>query len=319
MSHLLVTIDVECDKSTRWHIARPLAFRAVTEAMPDRLQPLFDRCGVRPTWLLSPEVLADDVSMATLTALPNGELGTHLHPELIGPGPVVDPATGPVTDAMQGDCAPAVERAKLEALTDRFIARTGRRPTAFRAGRFGVGRASGRWLAELGYRVDSSVTPHLAWTNAAGEARPDFRGCPERPYRVGDDLFTPGAGPLWEVPVTVLAPDALPGARPMWPGATSGAPVWFRPWYADAETLRAIVRRVAAERDGPAPPRPLVMMFHNVELLANASPYTRSEADVQRYLDLVERACVAALDAGFAPATLTEYAAWLDEHGGEQT
>lgn len=308
MRRLLVTIDVECDKSVTWHVARPLSFRAVTETMPRRLQPLFDRWDIRPTWLLSPEVIADDDCAATLRGLERGELATHLHPEFIGPGATVDPAEGPRTSAMQADCPPAIERGKLAALTDLFAARFGRRPASFRAGRFGVGPHSGRFLSELGYAVDSSVTPHLTWTNPAGETRPDFRGCPQAPYRIdGGDLFTPGDGPLWEVPVTVLPPEAVPDARPMWPGGVSGEPVWFRPWYADGPTLRAIVRHVAES----APERPLVMMFHNVELLANASPYTRSEADVRRYLDLLETAFEAAREAGFEPITLGDYAAEL--------
>lgn len=304
MTRLLVTIDVECDKSPSWHTAVPLRFRGVTEVIPALLQPLFANFGIRPTYLLSPEVLADDGCIAVLRDLRDVELGTHLHGEYIGPPPQLDPSADSITMAMQGDYPPEVEQAKLRALTERFCARLGYAPTAFRAGRFGIGRDSGRFLHSLGYRVDSSVVPHICLHNPAGEPRPDFRACPELPYRVGrdHDLFTPGDSPLLEVPVTVLAAGLLPAARPIWPGARTGEPIWFRPSYADAETMIEIVRRVAAE-----PGRPLVMMFHNIELLASASPYSRSEADVRRCLDTLNTAFAAALAAGFQPATLSEY------------
>lgn len=309
MSHLLVTIDVECDKSRTWRTADPLRFRAVVDAIPNLLQPLFTRFGIRPTYLLSPEVIADDACCAVLRCVADAELGTHLHGEYIGPAPVAETLAGSMAAAMQGDYPPAIEQAKLAALTALFTKRLGSAPTAFRAGRYGVGPHSGRFLYELGYRVDSSVTPHLCWTNPRGQPQPDFRGCPERPYYVGPDhdLFTVGDSPLLEVPVTVLAKDVLPEARPVWPGAQAGEPVWFRPFYADERTLVDIVRHVANPAADAHPPRPLVMMFHNIELVADASPYTRSVADVRRYVDMLAIAFEAAVTAGFLPATLSEY------------
>lgn len=311
MTHLLVTVDVECDKSRTWHTADPLAFRGVHVGIGERLQPLLRGLGARPTYLISPEVLADDAAVELLRGLKNkgdAELGAHLHGEYIGPGPAVETLPGSRTEAMQADYAPEVERAKLAALTELFKIRVGSRATSFRAGRFGVGPATGRFLAELGYVVDSSVTPHVRWRDAG----PDFRGCPELPYFVGEnhDLWTPGGSRLLEVPVTVLAAGCVPDARPVWASEPTREPTWFRPWYADEASLQAMVRRVA-----DAPPRPLVMMFHNVELVADASPYTRSEADVERYLGMLRIACEAALAAGFVPATLSEYAAWWASEG----
>jgi hypothetical protein len=307
MAHLLVTIDVECDKGPRWYTASPLSFRGVTEAIPALLQPLFARFGVRPSYLLSPEVLADDACVKTLRSLKDAELGAHLHGEYIGPEPQTTSLPGSITLAMQRDYPPEIERAKLAMLTALFRERLGYSPTAFRAGRFGIGHGSGRWLAELGYLVDSSVVPHEFFATPSGKSLVDFRACPERPYWAGHDcdLFSAGTSPLLEVPVTVLADGVLPSARPLWPNAQPGGPTWFRPWYSDEETLGEIVRRVAAEPQ----PRPLVMMFHNVELVADASPYTRSASDVRRYLELLAVAFTTARAAGFVPLTLSEYAA----------
>jgi hypothetical protein len=305
LTHLLVTIDVECDKSPRWHCADPLSFRGVTEAIPELLQPLFARYGVRPTYLLSPEVLADDGCVEVLRNLTDVELGSHLHGEYIGPEPRVQTVAGSLSWAMQGDYPPEIERGKLAALTELFRKRIGYSPTSFRAGRFGIGHDTGRWLFELGYLVDSSVVPHVCLRNPANEERPDFRACPELPYWTGldHDLFTPGPSSLLEVPVTVLAEGVLPTAHPMWPGAQCGGPTWFRPFYSDAQTLLDIIRIVGSEDSG----RPLVMMFHNIEVVPNASPYSRSEAEVTRYLSLLDTAMRAATDAGFRPVTLSEY------------
>ncbi len=307
LTHLLVTLDVECDKSPSWRSQDPLSFRGVTEAIPKLLQPLFRRFGVRPTYLLSPEVIADRSCVAALGALADVELGTHLHGEYIGPAPQAEAIAGSLTWAMQGDYPAEVERAKLAQLTERFAQQFGYAPTAFRAGRFGIGPETGRWLFELGYRVDSSVVPHVCLRNPEGKERPDFRACPERPYFAGPrhDLFAVGDSPLLEVPVTVLADGVLPLARPMWPGAQCGGPTWFRPVYADAQTLVEIIRIVSSQQPG----RPLVMMFHNIELVANASPYSQSEAEVERFMQLLEVTFAAAQQAGVIPVTLSEFAA----------
>ncbi len=305
MTHLLVTLDVECDKSPSWRSQDPLSFRAVTDAIPNLLQPLFRRFGVRPTYLLSPEVIEDAACVETLRGLSDVELGTHLHGEYIGPDPQFDTVAGSLTWAMQGDYSPEVERAKLARLTERFAQQFGYAPTSFRAGRFGIGPDTGRWLFELGYRVDSSVIPHVCLRNPEGIERPDFRHCPELPYFAGPhhDLFTAGGSMLLEVPVTILADGVLPNACPMWPGGKCGGPTWFRPIYSDTQTLAEIIQIVSTQQPG----RPLVMMFHNIELVANASPYSRSEAEVERFLLLLESTFRAASEAGVTPVTLSEF------------
>jgi len=78
-----VSIDVECDKDLHWRVRRPLTFRGVEEGIGRRLAPLFAEYGVRPTYLLSPEVIRDGTCVSLLKTLEACELGTHLHPEFV--------------------------------------------------------------------------------------------------------------------------------------------------------------------------------------------------------------------------------------------
>jgi glycosyltransferase involved in cell wall biosynthesis len=299
---LIVTIDTECDKSANWRTATPLSFKGVTHAIPSRLQPLFARTGVRPTYLLSPEVITDPESCDVLRSLQGVELTSHLHGDYVTPQIKTWNFAGTITDEMQWEYPPELERAKLATLTELFEQQFGRRPTSFRAGRFGISAHTGRWLRELGYLVDSSVTPHICWTGRNGEKRPDFRNFPERPYTVAPDgnIWTPGKSDFLEVPVTVLAPGTVPANKPR-------DPIWFRPWYSDAETLCDVLRHVAEEKAADGLHRPLVMMFHNVELIAGASPYPQTEAEVERYLQMLERVFALAVKLGIKFCTLTEY------------
>src|SRR5688572_2173397 len=84
--YLVITIDVEPDCSPNWSYSSPLAFRGVSEGISQILQPLFNRYGMQPTYLLNNVVIEDDASCEVLRTLDGKyELGTHLHPEFIEP------------------------------------------------------------------------------------------------------------------------------------------------------------------------------------------------------------------------------------------
>lgn len=300
---LLVTIDTECDKSSTWRTASPLTFRGVTEAIPDRLQPLFARFGIRPTYLLSPEVMTHPGSVAALKACRDVELTTHLHGDYVVPQIKTWDFAGTTTDEMQWEYGAELERAKMATLTEMFRQQFGFQPLSFRAGRFGAGPHTGRILQELGYRIDSSVTPHICWTSRRGEKRPDYRRHPEMPYTLGPegDISCPGTGGLLEVPVTILPTGTVASNNP-------AEPIWFRPWYSDADTLCRVLDHVLAQPPVNGVHRPLMMMFHNVELLAGASPYPQTAAEVQRYLDMMARVFELAERRGVKACTMAEYA-----------
>ncbi|MBK8096783.1 MAG: glycosyltransferase [Planctomycetes bacterium] len=290
---LLLTIDVEGDKGPDWRTAAPLRFAGVAAGIGERLHPRCERLGVRPTYLLSPEVLTDQASVALLRSLPGCELGTHLHGEYVAPGVPTWDFASRRTDDMQRDYGSDRERDKLATLTELFVQQFGRAPRSFRAGRFGIGPHTGRHLRELGYLCDSSVTPFVRWTDRHGQPVPDFRHVGTSAWFVAPhgDLRQPGGSALLEVPVTIRS-----GPQ---------GPRWFRPWYSSRAQLLQLIDEVAAEPDAP-----LCMMFHNVELLAGGSPYPQTDSDVARFLADLEAALLRAHERGFLPMTMAEAQRW---------
>jgi hypothetical protein len=280
---LVVSIDCECDKGPAWRCRKPLAFRGVTEGIVARLQPLFVRHRAKPTYLLSAEVMRDEASVEGLRRLPGDhELGAHLHGEYAEPG-AFEPET---TDAFQRDYPPAVERAKLVYLTDLFARTFGRRPTSFRAGRFGIGASSLGILDSLGYAVESSVTPHMDWSSK-GSAGLTFAGAPTQPYHPDPEHpARPGTSRLLEVPVTIR-PAALANV-PLVGGLLE--PRWLRPSRGTAEGLVEVANDEIAEAERARPsgaraPVILNAMFHNVETIPGASPYAATEREVEGILE----------------------------------
>ncbi len=309
-TRLMVTIDVEADSDKYWGTPEVPTFRNVLEAIPNKLQPLFAQYGVRPTYMISPEVLQHEESCATLRSLTHCEMAAHLHPENIPPEAVMVGPSRP-RRGMQWECRPEIERQKLENLTRLFVEVFGRNPISFRAGRFGIGHHTGKFLMELGYRVDSSVTPHMRWTNQSGTPFPDFTDAREQPYWVagGGDLFNSGDSHFLEVPVTIplIRQVVRKGKKHDLFGTRVKGPVWFRPWYTPTKVLQQIVRETAHSKPEAGMRRPLVMMFHSMEVQAGASPYPQTDAEVDVYLDVLRAVFDTAAKLGIECCTLSEY------------
>lgn len=278
VTYLCVSIDCERDKGPRWRVRRPASYVGIHEGIARRLQPLFVRRGAKATYLLSPEVIDDGRSAETLRALEGDhELGTHLHAEYAEP----DRTDPDETAAFQRDCSPDVEQRKLAYLTRRFREEFGAAPRSFRAGRFGIGPHSIAFLEDLGYAVESSVTPFVDWRDKHPSLT--FVGAPDQPYRPDpQDPRARGASRLIEVPVTIrphtLARVPLLGRR---------LPArWLRPTHGTADGLVSVAKDAidAARARSSSGPIVLNAMFHNVEICAGTSPYAATDDQARAIL-----------------------------------
>lgn len=292
--YLCISIDCECDKGPGWRTRRPLSFDGVTTGMRDRLQPLFRRHHAKPTYLLSAEIMRDERALDSVRSLEgNAELGTHLHGEFAEPG-AFEPT---ITSAFQCNYDRETERRKLQYLTELFRGTIGEPPRSFRAGRFGIGRNSLGLLQDLGYSVDSSVTPGVDWRRA-GAPEASFRSAPTQPYwPVMDrpDCAAPSRGDLLEIPVTIR-----PSIMSRIPLAGHWAqPRWLRPTRCSLSQLIEIATdEIECARD---PNRPVVLncMFHNVEVVPGTSPYARNESEARAILNRLGGLLAFAESAGF--------------------
>jgi hypothetical protein len=296
-TYLCVSIDCECDKGPGWRTQKPLAFEGVTEGIARRLQPLFRSYGAKPTYLLSPEVIRDAKSADALSRLgTEAELGTHLHGELAEPGAFVPDET----TVFQRDYPSDVEEKKLAYLTGLFRDTFGRSPSSFRAGRFGIGPSSIGILESLGYAVESSVTPFMDWSDKAPGL--SFALSPTQPYH--PDAGEPsrvGSSEILEVPVTIR-----PRTMQRLPVVGKHVdPRWLRPTRTTGPAMIALAREEAAA--APAG-KPVVLnaMFHNVEIVAGASPYAATDREARKILERLGALLAFARSAGIPVIGLSD-------------
>lgn len=289
--YLIISIDTECDKGPGWLIQKPISFQNIVEGLSRNLMPVLNKYGVKPTFLLSPEVLRDQKSVRYFKALDNAELGTHLHEEFIEPEETKQPDR---TKNIQGDLNPEVERKKLKNLTDLFIDTFGYQPLSFRAGRFGLSKFTNEFLNDLGYKVDSSVTPFKSHFYESGSVN-NFWGFKPYPYRIEKTE-------LVQVPVTIINKgfDFLPSfvlrslgtkntltKRILRRMGYSGESQWLRPWKSSFVDLCKISQSVVQN----AGVRPVVfnMMFHSNEVWPAASPYCQNQEEVNEFCNTIDQ------------------------------
>jgi len=195
---LIVSIDTEEDN---WSPCRNGVTVENIRELP-RLDALFQELGIRATYFTTYHVAIRDWAAAILRELHTGgaELGAHLHPW--NTPPLEEPLAA--RNTMCKNLPAALQLAKLEHLTRTLSQAFGRRPMAFRAGRFGLGPDTVAALIRCGYRVDSSVTPFIDWGEY--DDGPTFFGAPLNSYRLAGDadvrIPRPG-GPLVELPISV--------------------------------------------------------------------------------------------------------------------
>lgn len=178
--YLLVTIDTEEDN---WGYVRQGITVENIQSIP-KVQHIFDSYGIRPVYLCNTPVVTDPVSIDILRAIfeqGKCDIGTHLHPW--NSPPIKENLTE--FNSQLKNLPYELIKAKLDNLTKRIIEEFGIQPIIFRAGRWGLGENVVKVLIELGYKIDTSVTPFTSWESYGNGS--DFSSSPFKPYIINLD------------------------------------------------------------------------------------------------------------------------------------
>ena len=292
--YCVVTIDTECDRGIKWRNILPVRYTSVTDLIPNVFQKIFTKHLVKPTYLLSPEVLESKICVDILKSLSAVELGTHLHGEFVEPA---KSTLGEFTGEIQAQYSPEMEAVKLGNLTRIFEEKLGFKPTSFRAGRWGISPHTFRILENLGYLVDSSITPYFMWKfpNYILNYKTAF-DVPYFPSR--DNFFKQGDMRLLEIPVTIFSqygrlmngyashlPSLLRNQLmkiPLW------RPLWLRPTYSNFSQMKYVIdAHIASHLEG----KDIVfnMMFHSIEILPDENPYNFNKKRIELFINSIEQ------------------------------
>ncbi len=246
--------------------------------------------GVRPAYLVTYPVVSRPEGyeeLQRLAAQNEAVIGAHLHPW----------NTPPAVEALNrrnsypGNLDPALEREKLQVLTERIRAVFAQEPKVYKAGRYGIGPNSHAILEELGYEVDTSPSPPMDYRTDGG---PDFSAWPLAPSWAG------AARRLLVLPCTgaftgVLGPHGraiYPHAAGPWgrrlrlPGVLSRLGLLDRlrltPEGYSLEDLKRVTRYCYGRGT-----RIFSFNLHSSTIRPGAGPYVRSEGELERFLAVI--------------------------------
>lgn len=297
-------VDTEEEFDWRAPLSREARGTGHIAAMP-AAHARFAAHGVPLTWLVDHPIATDPEAVGTLRRLMEdgrSAVGTQLHP-WVNP-PFDEQVNG--FNSFAGNLPPELEEAKLAALTDAIAAAFGARPSAYRAGRYGIGPDTLAILARLGYRIDSSMRSGY---NYAGEGGPDFAAIPNHAFRTG-----PG-GAVVELPLTTVFTGAarrgggrlyralgrLPRGRGLAARIGLLSRVALTPEDMPLEDALEAVRIAMGEGV-----RLLNFGFHSPSVEPGHTPYVRDAADLAGFWRWWDAIFAELARRGAAPASLAE-------------
>jgi len=285
--HLLVVIDTEEEFDWSQPFSRDnTSVRAMRSIA--KVQAIFDSYGIVPTYVIDYPVASQPDGYLPLQELcHDGKalVGAHLHP-WVNP-PFTEMVNG--RNSFHGNLPVDLERAKLQTLTDCIQERLGYQPKVFKAGRYGLGPHTPQLLKEQGYEVDLSVCPYMNYSNEEG---PDFSIYSPWPFWID------GGKEFLELPLTV----GYTGYLKAWgnpihrfidsglmktlhgPGLFSRLgllnKVWLSPEGYEIWEQMELVRTLYH-----AGLRVFSFAFHSPSVEPGCTPYVRSNAELEQFLD----------------------------------
>ena len=288
---LVVIVDTEAEFD--WAARGPRrAIGVKSVRCQDRAQQIFARYGVRPTFVLDYPVSSTPEAYEYIRDLHDSdvcEIGAHLQPW--DTPPLVEPMTD--ENSYPGNLPFELEREKLLHLTGTIEKNVGVRPRVYKAGRYGVGPATARILAELGYEIDVSVVPGTDLTCKLG---PNFSHCRASPYWFGTNPalleiplsigYTGLLADTGNVAYTLTMNERLKALHV--PGVLARLGLVERitltPEGISFEELRRLTVALLRKRH-----RIFSFTYHSPSLAPGNTPYVRSEGDLRAFLQRIER------------------------------
>jgi glycosyltransferase involved in cell wall biosynthesis len=288
---LTAIIDTEADFDWRGPFMRE-GHGTASILHQQRTQRLFDRYGVKPTYLIDYPVATDPEACRVLKRfLDDGraDIGIQLHPW-----------TNPPFDELlcernsyPSNLSKSLQRAKIERLIEAVERHLGIEPKVFKAGRYGFNDDTADLLEELGLEIDTSVVPFTDFRQVMG---PNFETAPQRPFWFGRERR------LLELPVTrnlcgllgqSLGPRILPiiqsriGTACHLPGLLARSGLLDRltltPEGMALDDLKRLTRTLQKRGE-----RLFTFVFHSPSVASGNTPYVRNDRELKAFLARID-------------------------------
>jgi hypothetical protein len=309
-----ITIDTEEDQ---WgeYVTTGASVDNVTKI--PMLQQLFDRFGAIPTYLINYPVVMNDKAQQIITKIYyDGRCGIGMHCHPWNTPPFKEELSN--HNSMLCNLPYDLVYEKLHTLHQTIVDYWGITPLCFRAGRWGFGESVARSIHELGYKVDTSVSPFINWSEYGG---PDYSNAPNNQYLFNTDniLSANIHGTLLEVPPTIgFFQDDFNRCA------------WLRKWVLSSKlskyyligildklkvlNFRWLTPELCSGKDMIRLSKTFIrkgsmylnMSFHSTSLVPGLGSFVKTESDLEYFMKIIESFLGFAYENGFEFASLDE-------------
>lgn len=293
---VFITIDTEEDN---WGKFNEASYSVDNILELPRLQSLFNKYDAIPTYLINYPVASQQRSIDILSSFLRAgvcEIGSHCHPW----------NTPPVTEELNAknsmmcnlDYALLIKKMRYlhKTIEENFQIK----PVSFRAGRWALNEDVAKCISELGYQVDTSMSPCVDWSGSFG---PNFRNSSTQPFYFKPDSLQAhdSSGELLEVPPTIgfyqsnfklcnylddqIRNSSLSKLRLI--GILDKLQLlnfrWLSPELSDGNDMVKLAKSFVKSGH-----QFLNMSFHSTSLLPGKSPFVSDEAELVLFLKKIE-------------------------------
>ena len=312
--YFLVTIDTEEDQWSDYSTAGQTLENI--KAIP-RLQALFEKYDIRPTYLISKPVANDPYAIEMLGDIEEkgkAEIGAHCHPWNTPP---FTEAINPY-NSMLCNLPSNLQHEKLFTLTSTIQNNFNIQPVSFRAGRWGYNSSVAKNLTRLGYRVDTSLTPFMDWRTYHG---PDLSNSPLGPFFFNPPNIMTSVpdGSVFEIPVSIgysrtnfkMGHNVFAFfekkriTKKYFIGSLVRLgilrKIWLSPEISTSKEMILLINIL--KRKGA---KHLNLMFHSNSLQPGNTPFVKNGDDINRFFMRLEKVLHYISNIGCLPVTLSE-------------
>lgn len=311
---LVVTIDTEEDN---WGRYLPDGYTLENIRRIPVLQGLFDEFNVKPTYLITYPVATDERAISILKGIMDEgrcEIGTHCHPWNTPPFEEDFSEKNTILCNLPQD----LQYRKISHLHNAIIKKFGVIPVSFRSGRWGYDEKVAKNIHRLGYRIDSSITPFIDWSDSFGYNFTNYYmhaavfSCKD----IFRDLSTDN---LLEVPITIgFLQQNFSLCNKIISSINGSAAkhlrligildrlklinkVWLSPEFSDSENMIKLTN-VMMKKNYEV----INMSFHSTSLIAGLSPFVKSREDEKIFIKRIREFILFTQNAGIESIRLRD-------------
>ena len=275
-----------------------------------RLQQVFATRGITPTYVVDYPVASQPGGFGPLKQFADqggARIGAHLHPWVTPP--FAEEVSG--RNSYACNLGGTLETEKIKVLQTQIAESFGRTPVVYKAGRYGFAETTAAALETLGFLVDVSVNPRMNYTSEGGPSFDDFD---TTPFVFGEQRrllevpcstdYTGIAGPVAPWLHRAISHPSLKVTRIVGVMSRLGIvnKIMLSPEGSSLDEMKAVT--TSLRRRGV---RTFSLTMHSPTVKAGCTPYARTQAEVDRFLDRVAAYCDFFLELGGAPTTPEDF------------